>query len=378
MRNYKLPAFALSMAALAVAVPAHAEITILDKNSQSNALLAPLSVQFGGSIRPEWTLTNGKDPDPYGRRGHDGGSRIRFHADYSLTQHTSLLGYYELGFDVPKVLGMKGNYDPSTDRDYQRQLYAGIKDDRYGTLTYGHQFGLYYSVVGEKSDMWDNDGHAGATGIGFNGAYDGANKPKNSIMYKNTFGKVTLSANYLLPEDEKYGSHGVAYRRNHGAGLGVDYSILPNLSWATAYSVNDVTMKNDTQNTGVRQEISGTALTWQPGNWYLTTTASYYKNFVPSTKYHTVSHYFAGSGYGLEYFGGYTFKINDRFLNSIQPYAAADSLRLKGGEGYRANHVYLGAATDFGHGLSVYLERTIASTTDNEADTTWLTVFYDF
>lgn len=150
MRNYKLPAFALSMAALAVAVPAHAEITILDKNSQSNALLAPLSVQFGGSIRPEWTLTNGKDPDPYGRRGHDGGSRIRFHADYSLTQHTSLLGYYELGFDVPKVLGMKGNYDPSTDRDYQRQLYAGIKDDRYGTLTYGHQFGLYYSVVGER------------------------------------------------------------------------------------------------------------------------------------------------------------------------------------------------------------------------------------
>ncbi len=129
---------------------------------------------------------------------------------------------------------------------------------------------------------------------------------------------------------------------------------------------------------GYNQQVSGTALTWQPGNWYLTSTASYYKDFVPSTRNHTVSHYFAGSGYGLEEFAGYTFNIDKPFLKSIQPYVAVDSLRLKGKEDYHANHVYLGAGTTIGYGLSVYLERTIATTTDNEPDSTWITVFYDF
>lgn len=375
--NYIVGAISATLAA-ATAFPALAEITILDKNSQSNALLAPLSVKVGGSIRPEWIRTNGKEPSPYNRRGHDGGSRVRFSTDYSLAPHTSIIGYYELGFDVPHILGLKGNYNREGQRDHQRQLYAGIKDDRYGTLTYGHQYGIYYSVVGAKSDMWDNDGHAGATGIGFNGNYDGANKPKNSILYKNTFGLATVYANYLLPEDEKADGAGNYYRRNRGGGLGLDYQLTKTLVWSAAYSSTTATVKNSTDQQSWQQQISGTALTWQPGNWYLVGTASYYKDFVPSTRTQTVDHYFAGSGYGLEAFGGYTFNFDKPFLKSIQPYLALDSLRLQGNENYHANHVYIGAGTTIGYGLSFYLERTIASTTDNEADATWLTVFYNF
>nr|WP_277755620.1 porin [Rosenbergiella metrosideri] len=380
VKKHNIISFSGSLIALAIAAPSHAEITILDKNPQSNSLLAPLSLQVGGSIRPEWVFTNGPDANKSNKRGHDGGSRVRFRADYKLTDHTSVIGYYEWGFNVPHFLGMKGNYEPGSLRDRQRQLYAGFKDDRYGTLTYGHQYGIYYSVVGIKSDVWDNDGHAGATGVGFNGDYDGSNRPKNSIMYKNTFGPVTLSANYLLPEDQKDDGSGTgrSYRRNHGAGFGFDYAIMPTLSWAAAYSSTEANVKNSTTQKGYNQQVSGTALTWQPGNWYLTSTASYYKNFVPSTSNHTVSHYFAGSGYGLEEFVGYTFNIDKPFLKSIQPYVAVDSLRLKGDENYHANHVYLGAGTEMGHGLSVYLERTIATTTDNEPDSTWITVFYNF
>jgi predicted porin len=363
---------------LTSALPSQAEITILDKNSQSSAFLAPLSVKFGGSIRPEWIFTNGSEPNKYNQRGHDGGSRVHFNANYSLNEHTSLIGYYELGFDIPHVLGLHGNYNTDGQRDYQRHLYAGITDDRYGTLTYGHQFGIYYSVVGIKSDVWDNDGHAGATGIGFNGNYDGANRPKNSIMYKNTFGPVTLYANYLLPEDQTADSAGFDYRRNHGGGLGFDYQIAPTLTWSAAYSSTQADIKDSTQQKGWQQQVSGTALTWQLGNWYLVGTASYYKDFVPSTKSHTVDSYFAGSGYGLEAFGGYTFKIDKPYLESVQPYVAVDSLRLNGNQDYHANHVYLGAGTTIGHGLTIYLERTIAATTDKEADTTWLNIFYNF
>ena len=91
---------------------------------------------------------------------------------------------------------------------------------------------------------------------------------------------------------------------------------------------------------------------------------------MPSTRQRTLSHFFAGDGYGLEGFVGYTFNIDKPFLKSVQPYVAADSLRLKGDEAYHANHVYLGAGTTIGYGLSVYVERTLANSSDNEPDST--------
>ncbi|BDH45819.1 membrane protein [Salmonella enterica subsp. enterica serovar Choleraesuis] len=359
-------------------ISAKAEIEVLEKNSISTALLAPLSLKVGGSIRPEFIFNNGPEPGYY-KNGHDGGTRFRFTADYALSSHTSVIGYYEWGVDLAHALEWDNHYNTDGKRDYQRQLYTGIKDDRYGTLTWGHQWGIYYQVVGLKSDVWDNDGHAGGTGIGINGDYDGGNRPKNSIKYINTFGPVTLYANYLLPEDETTAGDNMTYRRNHGAGLGLDYQLTPTLVWSAAYSQTEATVKsgNDNQKT-YHQDLSGTALTWQPGNWYIVGTASYYKDYVPSTRANPVDRYFAGAGYGLESFVGYTFNIDKPLLKSVQPYIAADSLRLKGDENYHANHVYLGAGTTIGHGLSLYLERTIASSSDNEADATWLTFFYDF
>ena len=41
-------------------------------------------------------------------------------------------------------------------------------------------------------------------------------------------------------------------------------------------------------------------------------------------------------------------------------------------------HVEIGAGTTIGYGLSVYVERTLANSSDNEPDSTWITVFYDF
>ena len=357
---------------------ANAEITVLEKNPQSNVLLAPLSLTVGGSIRPEFIFNNGPEPGYY-KNGHDGGTRFRFGADYALSDETSIIANYEWGVDLAHALDWDSHYNENGKRDYQRKSYIGIKDSTYGTLTYGHQFGLYYTVIGIKSDVWDNDGHAGATGMGINGDYDGANRPKNSLMYTNDFGPLTVYANYLLPEDDLYTSDDYRYRRSGGAGVGFDYKLTPALTWSAAYSYTSSKIKDAAYNEKkYRQEVSGTALTWQPDNWYITGTASYYKDFVPSTREHSVSHYFAGSGYGLEGFVGYTFNIGLPFLESVQPYVAVDSLQLKGNEEYHANHTYLGAGTTIGYGLSVYLERTLASTTDKEPDSTWITVFYDF
>lgn len=378
MKMIKTPIIIGGVLLSALSGAAQAEITILEKNPQSNVLLAPLSLQVGGSIRPEWIFNNGPEPGYY-KNGHDGGTRFRFSADYALSQHTSAIGYYEWGVDLAHALSWDGHYNEDGKRDYQRQLYGGFKDDRYGTLTYGHQYGIYYSVVGIKSDVWDNDGHAGGTGIGISGDYDGGNKPKNSLKYTNDFGPLTLYANYLLPEDDLHTANNLSYRRSGGGGLGFDYKIDPTLMLSAAYSYTDAKVKDDRYNEQqYHQQLSGAALTWQPTNWYIVGTASYYKDYVPSTRERSLSHFFAGDGYGLEGFVGYTFNIDRPFLKSIQPYVAADSLRLKGQEAYHANHVYLGAGTTIGYGLSVYVERTLANSSDNEPDSTWVTVFYDF
>lgn len=357
---------------------ANAEVTVLEKNTFSNALLAPLSLEVGGSIRPEFIWNNGDEPGYY-KNGHDGGTRFRFTADYALSDRTSIVGYYEWGVDIAHVLGWDNHYDHEGDRDYQRQLYAGIKDDVYGTLTFGHQYGVYYDTIGVKSDVWDNDGHASANWIGIDGDYDGGERPKNTVKYTNTFGDLTLYADYLLPQDETNAGENLRYRRNHGGGIGFDYQLQKDLVFSAAWNQTRATIKGpDNDKRTYNQQYSGAALTWQPGNWYMVGTATYYNNYVPSKKQQSTRRYFAGDGYGLESFVGYTFPIDKPFLESIQPYVAADTLRLKGDENYHANHVYLGMYTTIGHGFSFWLERTLASSSDNEQDTTWLSIYYDF
>lgn len=183
----------------------------------------------------------------------------------------------------------------------------------------------------------------------------------------------------LLPEDDLHTADNLIYRRKGGGGLGFDYKVTKDFTFSAAYSYTDAKIKDNLYSEkDYHQQLSGTALTWQPNNWYIVGTASYYKDYVPSTRQRTLSHFFAGDGYGLEGFVGYTFNIDKPFLKSVQPYVAADSLRLKGDEAYHANHVYLGAGTTIGYGLSVYVERTLANSSDNEPDSTWITVFYDF
>lgn len=380
MGNFKTLSIIGGVILATLSASAQAEITILDKDKQSDSLLAPLSLQVGGSIRPEWIFENTENKTHGDSSGHDGGTRFRFTGNYALTDHTAVVGYYELGVNTYHLFGINSGYDKGTNLLDKRQLFYGLQDDRYGKLTFGQQYGVYYSIVGIKSDVWDNDGHAAGEGVGVSANYDGTYAARKSIQYENTWGPIRLVANYLLPDTELNLGDNLHYRRDGGGGIGVDYTITPKLSWSTAYSFNRAKIIDSSADDQkhYNQQISGTALTWQPGNWYLVTTANYYDNFVPS--HHSdinQDNYFAGSGYGVESFVGYTFTLNQPLLKSVQPYFAADSLTLKGHENYNAHNQYLGAALVFGHGLSVYIERTLAHAPD-ENDQTWMTFYYDF
>lgn len=377
MKNFTTPIIIGGVVMSIYSINTSADIILLAKDPKRETLLAPLSFKISGSIRPEWTFNNDAAADY--RNGHDGGSRLRFTTDYTLDQHTSAVGYYEVGIDFAHLLGMNGHYDKHHNITNQRQLYAGFSDDRYGRFTYGHQYGVYYSVIAGKSDIWDNDAQAAGDGVGIGSNYDGSSRPKRSLKYTNVFGPVTLYANYLMPQDEYPVGGGFHYRRTHGGGVGVDYKINHDLTLGTAYSLTDATIKH----TGYpdkkyRQQLSGVALSWTPDNWYLVSTASYYKDFVPSKRARSVQKYFAGSGYGIEGYVGYTFNIDKPYLKFIQPYVAADSLRLKGNQDYHASHAYVGVDATLGYGFSIYVERTFATKNDRTPDQTFITLFYDF
>ncbi|MFZ4833121.1 porin [Rouxiella sp. Mn2063] len=356
---------------------APADIILLAKDPKRDALSAPLSFKISGSIRPEWSFNNDNSSDYH--TGHDGGSRFRFTTDYALSQHTSVVGYYEVGVDMAHLLHMNGHYDKHHNATNQRQLYAGFSDDRYGRFTLGHQYGVYYSVIAGKSDIWDNDAQAVGDGVGVGSNYDGSSRPKRSLKYTNVFGPVTLYADYLLPQDKYPLSSGFYYRRTRGGGLGLDYKINQDLTLGLAYNLTAATISNmANRSKKYHQQLSGAAFTWTPNNWYVAGTASYYKDFVPSKRQRRVSKYFAGSGYGIEGFVGYTVNIDKPYLKFIQPYVAADSLRLKGDEDYHASHTYVGVDATVGYGFSIYVERTFATKNDRTPDQTFVTLFYDF
>ncbi len=359
----------------------YAEIDLISKNQFDIPILDPLSLQFGGQIRPQWVHNAGPEPSYY-KNGHDGASRVRLTAKYTLSPETELKGYYEHGLNVPKLLGMNGHFDPAAKSNQRRQAYISIDNKKYGTLSYGQQFGLYYTVIGSKSDMWDNDALAGATTIGVNGSYDGANRAKNSLMYTKDINQFKIYANYLFSEKAIPTGGSYEYKRRNGGGLGLDYAATPDLTYSFAASTTkaDVTSQQDpTHLHNYQQNVFGSAITFKPDQWYLVGTVSYYEDFVPAVKQVSAAHYFAGDGYGLETFVGYTFKFDRPYLKSLQPYVAADTLRLKSEQRFRANHQYIGLSTELNKHVKIMTEHTfVSSNNPTEKDSTWVTMFLSF
>lgn len=361
----------------------YAATDIISKDQFQSKLIAPLSLQFSGQLRPQWGDQEGSQPGYY-RNGHDAGSRVRLHSEYELNPETKLLGHWEEGISVPKILGMDNHYSPTEKSHFTREAYLGVENDQFGKLTYGRQFGLYYSVVGIKSDYWDNTGNATATGNGVDGTYDGSNRPTKSLMYVNSFGDLKLYSNYLFSEDPVAVAGGFNYKRNSGAGIGFDYKLPKDTTLSLAYSRTDATIQNpvDQDSKNSKQEVFGSALNYSANNLYSVVTASYYKDFVPSKEQFNMDNFFTGHGYGLEFFTGYKFNLDKPLLQYIQPYFAADTLSLSGhqdSKDYREHHQYIGFETGFNDKLKVLTEYTFGHSSDNsEKDIMWVTFFYSF
>lgn len=321
---HTIKALAISIgAALALtSLPSHAEITLLKQDPQAGDPLSRLNFTVGGSIRPQFNMMTGDgDKGSYKRNGFDGGTRFRFAADYYLFDDISWISYYELGVNIPALFDWDNHYAEGANNTTRRMLYTGLKSDTWGTLTYGQQNSIYYDVVGVKTDIWDYDMIGQAPGNGINGDYDGSYRSRNMLKYKKTVGDVDLYGSYLFEDSEYLPGNGLRYKRKGGGSVGADYHIMKDLTWGTAWNYTRAEMRDPSSadSKTYDQNIVGTALSWTPDNWTFSFGGGWYQNFL-TTKKTDVHNYFAGDAWGIEYFAGYKFPINQYAVKSIQPY----------------------------------------------------------
>ncbi|MBZ9538681.1 porin [Modicisalibacter tunisiensis] len=336
-------------------------------------------VQVGGSIREQYfNRSGGGDDGSYKHKGYDGGTRFRLHANYHVNDDLTLLSYFEYGVDTMHVAGWEDHYVKGSKTTNRRQVYFGFDSSRYGRLTLGKQNSVYYDTVGVQTDVWDYDMLAQASSVGVSGDYDGSYRARKSAKYIYDLGRTKLYFGWLIPDDDYHLGNGLNYRRKSGGSVGVSYDFTPTLQLNAAYSnVSSEVNNYSGDQKSYRQELTGAALTWQPGQWYLSAGGGYYRNFVPSG-IDTMNDFFTGDAYGVEYVAKYTVPVNDLFVKTVSPYVAGDRLKMLNGPEYQSNHQAIGVATKFDYGFRFDLEHTFANTSDNEADATLARVRYDF
>ncbi|MTD27786.1 porin [Erwinia sorbitola] len=357
-----------------------AEITLLKQDLQADNPLGRLNVTVGGSIRPQSNnMTGDGDKGSYKRTLFDGGTRFRFAADYYLFDGITWVNFYELGVNIPKVLGWNHHHAEGARNTTRRMLYTGLKNDTWGQLTYGQQNSVYYDIVGVKTDIWDYDMIAQAPGNGVSGDYDGSYRGRKMLKYTNTIGKADVYASYLFADNEYLPGDGLRYKRKSGGSLGVDYHFTKDLTWGVAWSHTRAEMRNPRNHDykPYDHHIIGSAFSWTPNRWTFAVGGGWYHNFL-TTKKADVHHYFSGNAWGIEYLAGYTVPVGRFGLKSVMPYLMGDRLEYMSGRDYLRIDNGLGITFKLYYGFRVDYEHVFTSSTDKLGDMNLVRLRYDF
>ena len=151
------------------------------------------------------------------------------------------------------------------------------------------------------------------------------------------------------------------------------------MTWGTAWNYTRAEMRDPSSadSKTYDQNIVGTALSWTPDNWTFSFGGGWYQNFL-TTKKTDVHNYFAGDAWGIEYFAGYKFPINQYAVKSIQPYFMGDRLEYVNGRNYQRIDNGLGISFQLDYGFRVDYEHVFTSSTDNLGDMNLVRLRYDF
>ena len=262
----------------------------------------------------------------------NGSSRINFNFTRQLTHGWQAYSTLEWGFepfgDTELVYNKDSQFSASNGNVfYSRLAYIGLEHDRYGSLSFGKQWGAWYNVVGGTDNAYVWGGAAGgAYSLDGSGGIDGTGRADKAVQYSNSFGKFSFTLQTQLQQNtidvSAFNNSDVQstleYDDTYGASI--TYAITDQLSISAGGNKGAFTGFNAAANQPIDadDEIYGASITW--GNvanagWYFS--ANYNKN-----KFHDadINGHLMPSAYGIETMISYLFD------SGLQTYALFNGL----------------------------------------------------
>ena len=102
------------------------------------------------------------------------------------------------------VYSSESNFESqSSDFLNNRLGYAGLAHDKYGSLSIGKQWGVWYDVVYNTNlvNTWDGNASGTYTYNKADGAVNGTGRGDNTVQYRNAFGDVSFGLQVQLKQD---------------------------------------------------------------------------------------------------------------------------------------------------------------------------------
>lgn len=224
-------------------------------------------------------------------------------------------GMYQRGDQSYVRLGLKGttqinndlqgfghveyNMAPNAENNFNgpnqiRLAYAGLKDDRYGSISYGRNWGVMYDITSFTDVLpeWGEDTQ-GYTQVSTNNApyaatMFGTGRSDSVLQYRNSWNGFNLGLQYLGANDSYSGNDGYGITAENGDGYGMSMSYDTDMGITLGAAYNNA-RKSDNQKDALRGLNDKNAQMWSVGakydanNIYAAINYSETKNQLPFT-----------------------------------------------------------------------------------------------
>ncbi|MBV7315954.1 porin [Shewanella sp. NIFS-20-20] len=139
----------------------------------------------------------------------NGWSRIYFTSEHQLTNGWSAFSKFEWGVNpfgnTTVNVNDNNEFSNSTSNFLNNRLgYVGLSHDKFGQVSFGKQWSVWYDVVGATNQPFAFDGNASGT-YTYNkadGSFNGTGRADKAIQYRNAFGDFSFGVQLQLQQDD--------------------------------------------------------------------------------------------------------------------------------------------------------------------------------
>ncbi|MDD7804596.1 MAG: porin [Endozoicomonas sp. (ex Botrylloides leachii)] len=244
------------------------------------------TLAIGGRIGIQ-TETKDKKTSP----GNDS-SRLNLSFAHKISDQTTGFAVAEWGYTPHNEYKNVNGKTEAGDTFSNRLGYLGIKNDKWGALSFGKQWSVYYDIAGWTDQYAIGGGQAMGVYNGFtdDGGFSGTGRADAAIDYRGTFFHgLNVGAQYQL-RDTNYDESNTSYssgdvKRTGGYQVALSYDLPMGLSVGATYNETnfDATQLNSTSLNGLKSRATVGGIKFHMNDLYLAGTYGQFENHTAAT-----------------------------------------------------------------------------------------------